>query len=111
MLTSHEQTTAGVAAPFSTAVATAPSCSVQADDSHTQSQILVYTPRYVVGGASHPGVIVETPGLANVEPPPITYRPHLPKELSISGKLSTMQIERIIYAGQAHGQRLADGSR
>ena len=111
MLTSHEQTTAGVAAPFSTAVATAPSRSVQADEPNTESPILVYTPRNVVGGASHPGVIVETPGLANVEPPPITYRPYLPKELSISGKLSTMQIERIIYAGQAHGQRLADGSR
>ncbi len=33
------------------------------------------------------------------------------KYLSETGKLSAMQLERIIYAGQAHEQRLADGSR
>ncbi|MEP6850607.1 MAG: strawberry notch-like NTP hydrolase domain-containing protein, partial [Acidobacteriota bacterium] len=75
------------------------------------AQPQAYIPHYIVGGVPHPGVIVETPGLANVEPPPITYSPHLPKELCTSGKLSAMQLERIIYAGQAHGQRLADGSR
>ncbi|MEQ1606446.1 MAG: strawberry notch family protein [Pyrinomonadaceae bacterium] len=56
-------------------------------------------------------MLVEPPGLANVEPPPLRYRPRLPKDLSETGKLSAMQLERIIYAGQAHEQRLADGSR
>lgn len=108
MLSSYQQS-AGTAAPFSaTAAATVP---VEASEPDTTDQIQAYTPRFVVGGAAHPGVIVEPPGLANVEPPPITYRPCLPRELSETSKLSAMQIERIIYAGQAHEQRLADGSR
>lgn len=112
MLTSQPQTTAGTAAPFSpVAAATATAVSSQSDVPNTEGQILAYTPRYIVGGASHPGVIVEPPGLANVEPPQIHYRPSLPKDLSEFGKLSAIQIERIIYAGQAHGQKLADGSR
>ena len=80
---------------------------------HTESDadLQVYSPRYISGGSPHPGVIVEPPGLANVEPPPIRYRPHLPKCLSETGKLSAMQVERIVYAGQAHEQRLADGAR
>ncbi|HQU93654.1 MAG TPA: strawberry notch family protein, partial [Pyrinomonadaceae bacterium] len=77
----------------------------------TDPDIQIYSPRYIVGGSTHPGVIVEPPGLANVEPPPIRYRPRLPKFLSETGKLSAMQLERIIYAGQAHEQRLADGAR
>ena len=83
----------------------------KSDVRETSVQPQPYVPHYIFGGEPHPGVIVETPGLANVEPPPITYRPRLPKELCISGKLSAMQIERIIYAGQSHGQRLEDGSR
>ncbi|MBX3290042.1 MAG: strawberry notch family protein [Acidobacteria bacterium] len=103
----------GTGAPISVAaaVATVPAVSVPVDEPVTEFQIVAYTPRYVVGGANHPGVIVEPPGLANVEPPPIHYRPSLPRQLSETGKLSAMQIERVIYAGQAHGQRLADGSR
>jgi len=108
MLSSYQQS-AGTATPFSaTAAATV---SVETSELDTTNQIFAYAPRFVVGGASHPGVIVEPPGLANVEPPPIHYHPCLPKELSETGRLSAMQIERIIYAGQAHGQRLADGSR
>ncbi len=108
MLSSHQQS-ARTVAPFSaTAASTVP---VEASEPDTTDQIQAYTPRFVVDGAAHPGVIVEPPGLANVEPPPITYRPCLPRELSETSKLSGMQIERIIYAGQAHEQRLADGSR
>lgn len=72
---------------------------------------LVYAPHYVSGGAKHPGLIVETPGLANVAPPPVTYRPHLPHDLSEKGFLSAIQTERVIYAGQAHNQRLGNGAR
>ena len=72
---------------------------------------LVYKPHRISGGADHPGVIVETPGLANVSPPPVTYRPHLPRDLSEKGLLSAIQLERIIYAGQSHEQRLPNGAR
>lgn len=112
----QESATTGTAAPVFNdnafagdgSAATAPA---EAGVRDTSAQPQAYIPHYILGGACHPGVIVETPGLANVEPPPITYRPHLPKELCTSGKLSAMQLERVIYAGQAHGQRLADGSR
>ena len=109
MLPSYQQS-AGTAAPVSKAAAAA-TLSVETTEPDNTPQVIAYAPRFVIGGASHPGVIVETPGLANVEPPPIYYRPHLPRELSETGKLSAMQLERIIYAGQAHEQRLPDGSR
>ena len=108
MLSSYQEA-AGIAAPFSAMSAAA--APVEISEPDTATQVIAYTPRFLIGGAPHPGVIVEPPGLANVEPPPITYHPHLPTELCTSGKLSAMQIERIIYAGQAHGQKLADGSR
>jgi len=82
-----------------------------AEPTQGEPDVQVYSPRFIIGGAPHPGVIVEPPGLANVEPPPIRYRPHLPKYLSETGSLSAMQLERIIYSGQAHEQRLADGAR
>ncbi|MBX3282044.1 MAG: strawberry notch family protein [Acidobacteria bacterium] len=108
MLSSYEQST-DTSAPSSAPVTIA--MSVETGEAETPNQSLVYAPRFVTTGALHPGVIVETPGLANVEPPPITYRPHLPSELALNGKLSGMQLERIIYAGQAHQQRLEGGAR
>ena len=109
MLSTHDEMTVGTDAPFFASPAEVTSTDEDAPDATAQT--LAYSPHHIVGGSPHPGVIVETPGLANVEPPPIRYRPHLPKELSDSGRLSAMQLERIIYAGQAHEQRLADGSR
>lgn len=76
-----------------------------------KNEPLVYIPHRIIGGTEHPGVIVETPGLANVSPPPVSYRPHLPMEMSQKGLLSAIQLERIIYAGQSHDQRLPNGSR
>lgn len=72
---------------------------------------LIYAPHYLEGGAKHPGVIVETSGLANVAPPPITYRPVLPEKLNETAALSEIQFERVIYAGQAHMQLLPNGAR
>ena len=72
---------------------------------------LIYQPHWITGGAKHPGLIVETPGLANVAPPPIIYRPTLPRELSELGFISAVQFERVIYAGQAHESRLPNGAR
>ncbi|MCE7963556.1 MAG: hypothetical protein DYH05_13840, partial [Acidobacteria bacterium ACB1] len=103
----QERCSEGLSAPI--IASTEPSAAVE--QSESDSDIQIYSPRYISGGSPHPGVIVEPPGLANVEPPPIRYRPRLPKYLSETGKLSAMQIERIVYAGQAHEQRLADGAR
>lgn len=64
---------------------------------------------HLTGGSKHPGRIVETPGLANIKPPRPVYRPNLPKELIESGKISEIQLERIIYAGQSHQSRLPFG--
>ena len=49
--------------------------------------------------------------MAAVEPPDVTYTPNLPQSLITSGALSDAQLENIIYAGQAHEKKLADGRR
>ncbi len=66
----------------------------------------LYDCAYLKGGPPHPGVIVETAGLANIKPPRPTYRPQLPVDLLTGGKISEIQLERIIYAGSAHNQIL-----
>jgi len=46
--------------------------------------------------------------LANIKPPRPTYRPRLPKKLiENGGEISEIQLERIIYAGQAHESLLS----
>ncbi len=70
----------------------------------------LYECRHLTGGARHPGKIVETPGLANIVPPRPTYRPRLPKRLIETGGISEIQLERVIYAGQAHAQHLPGNS-
>src|SRR5262249_6161454 len=65
----------------------------------------------LTGGQPHPAVIVESASMAAVQPPPITYRPKLSPRLISDGALSVLQMERIIYAGQRHEQRLPDGAR
>jgi hypothetical protein len=49
--------------------------------------------------------------MAAVEPPDITYKPKLDPKIIIDGKLSDLQYEAVIYAGQRHEQRLANGNR
>lgn len=76
------------------------------DNTLKQHESDFYRCHHLTGGAKHPGLIVETPGLANIKPPRPMYRPILPMELIASGKISEIQLERIIYAGQAHASRL-----
>ena len=108
MYSIQERSSEGLPAPVLTSSERTP---IVEHNHQPDLDINIYSPRFINGGSPHPGVIVEPPGLANVEPPHIRYRPRLPKHLSETGKLSAMQLERIIYAGQAHEQRLADGSR
>lgn len=70
-----------------------------------------YTPARLKGGKAHPAPIVESASMAAVLPPEVTYRPHLSREIVNEGRLSDIQLERVIYAGQRHELRLSDGSR
>lgn len=70
-----------------------------------------YVVQRLTGGAAHPAEIVESASMAAVMPPPATYRPHLPLEVITSGRLSIIQLESVIYAGQRHEQRLPNGAR
>ncbi|MGI8839028.1 MAG: strawberry notch-like NTP hydrolase domain-containing protein [Pyrinomonadaceae bacterium] len=82
------------------------------DDSEPSGNLFVpYLPAKLKGGKPHPAVIVESASMAAVVPPDITYRPHLNPEIISEGRLSEIQVERVIYAGQRHEQRLPDGSR
>ena len=76
-----------------------------------QTLFVSYSPAKLRGGKPHPAVIVESSSMAAVVPPEITYRPHLAAKIITEGRLSDVQLERVIYAGQRHEQRLADGSR
>ena len=40
--------------------------------------------------------------MAAIVPPEPTYTPNLPEELITEGKLADIQLEAVVYAGQAH---------
>lgn len=82
------------------------------DESEPSGNLFVpYVPAKLRGGRPHPAVIVESASMAAVTPPDITYKPHLAPEIVSEGLLSDIQLERVIYAGQRHEQRLPDRSR
>lgn len=59
----------------------------------------------------HPANVVESVAMASVEPPDVTYRHHLASDVVREGYVSDLQLEDVIYAGQATESRLPDGSR
>jgi hypothetical protein len=65
----------------------------------------------VRGSLPHPANVVESTAMACVEPPDVTYSHHLPAEVIVEGRVSNLQIEDVIYAGQATSVILPDGSR
>jgi len=65
----------------------------------------------VRGSLPHPANMVESTAMACVEPPDVTYRHHLPPEVIVEGRISNLQIEDVIYAGQATSVMLPDGTR
>lgn len=65
----------------------------------------------IAGAKPHPGKLVQSAAMAAVEPPRPAYTPNLPKATISEGKLSDAQLESLVYAGQAHAQKLADGTR
>lgn len=73
--------------------------------------VVGYKPAKLTKGVDHPGDIVESASMAAVEPPDIRYTPKLNKKIISDGKLSSLQLEAVIYAGQRHEHRLPNGSR
>ncbi|MCC6357352.1 MAG: strawberry notch family protein [Phycisphaerales bacterium] len=65
----------------------------------------------VNGSEPHPANVVESVAMASVEPPDPTYQLHLPADVIREGRISDIQIEDVIYAGQATESFLPDGSR
>eukprot|EP00940_MAST-03C_sp_MAST-3C-sp2_P000905 g905.t1 len=57
----------------------------------------------------HPADIVESSSLNAVDPPDIVYKVMLPRSVIVNGQLSSLQLEAVAYAGQAHGRILSDG--
>lgn len=70
-----------------------------------------YMPAKLKIGCKHPDQVVESASLASVEPVDLWYNLKLPEKLILSGKLSALQLEAIIYACQQHGTVWPDGSR
>ena len=65
----------------------------------------------VRGAQPHPANVVESTAMACVEPPDVTYWHHLPPDVIAEGRVSNLQLEDVIYAGQAADALLPDGSR
>ena len=55
------------------------------EESNTGNENLYFC-HHLTGGATHPGIIIETAGLANIRPPRPVHRPRLPINLITSGK-------------------------
>ncbi|GMU83777.1 MAG: hypothetical protein AMXMBFR47_36470 [Planctomycetota bacterium] len=65
----------------------------------------------VAGSEPHPANVVESVAMASVEPPDPTYQHQLPADVIREGRISDIQIEDVVYAGQAAETLLPDGSR
>jgi len=65
----------------------------------------------VRGAHPHPANVVESAAMASVEPPDPIYQHHLLQEVVAEGRISDLQLEDVIYAGQATEAILPDGSR
>lgn len=85
--------------------------SEEGEEQPDEAIFVPYRPAMLRGGVAHPAEIVEAASMGAIYPPPITYRPHLPIRIVDEGLLSDLQLERVIYAGQAHEQRLPNGAR
>lgn len=72
-----------------------------------------YTPQRlsIPDAHAHPGKLVQSAAMSAVEPPAPAYTPLLPSRVVRQGLLSIAQLEAIVYAGQAHAERLPSGAR
>ncbi len=88
----------------------APVADVAADDEPESGPYVRYVARSLAGAHRHPARLVETASMAAVDPPEMSYIPALPSEIITEGRISDVQLERVIAAGSRHSQRLGDGS-
>ena len=65
----------------------------------------------IPGAKPHPGYIVESVAMSEVAPPEPRYKPTLPAHAVESGAISEVQLEAVVYAGEAHSKRLLNGLR
>jgi hypothetical protein len=74
------------------------------DEPDSDARFVAYHPAKLFDrdARPHPDQLVESHAMAAVEPPDITYRHHLPRDLIRAGVLSLPQLEAVVYAGQAH---------
>lgn len=87
--------------------------SVKEAAENPDSVYATYSPKkvHIAGAKKHPARLVESAAMAAVDPPDVTYTPHLPARIAQEGILSDAQLENVVYAGQAHEQKLPDGQR
>jgi len=60
----------------------------------------------IPGAQEHPTDMVESSALASVLPPVPSYKPHFHPEIIQKGILSSIQLESVVYAGEAHSKYL-----
>ena len=60
----------------------------------------------ISGAQPHVSLLVQSAAMASVAPPKPSYLPHVPAGLVEQGLLSDVQLESVIYAGQAHAEYL-----
>ncbi len=77
----------------------------------TEGLYASYTPEKVniPGAKPHPTKLVQSAAMAAVSSPDPNYKPSIPDSIVKAGKLSDIQLESIVYAGQAHNEILPDG--
>ncbi|NER48587.1 MAG: methylase, partial [Symploca sp. SIO1A3] len=68
----------------------------------------VYQPQRIAihGALPHPTTLCESAALSSVKPPAVSYQPTLPSSVVEKGLLSEVQLESVIYAGEAHSHLL-----
>jgi|GEM_PF-597725 len=83
----------------------------QHDETLTDSIYENYSPERVKipGAKPHPTPLVQSAAMASVKPPKPTYSPSIPQRAIDAGKISDIQLEAVVYAGQAMEQMLPDG--
>ena len=68
----------------------------------------VYQPQRIAihGALPHPTTLCESAALSSVKPPAVSYQPLLAPSVVQKGLLSEVQLESVIYAGEAHSYLL-----
>jgi DNA-binding Lrp family transcriptional regulator len=69
------------------------------------------TPIKIKGAKKHDTPLAESTAMAAVQAPSVTYKLSLPDEVIAEGKLSEVQLEAVVRAGEAHETILPNGQR